>query len=162
MSVEYIFNKKISFDDINEKTSLKVVENNGSRWILDPLNNQMLIKEKNYVNVKGESVDGPTLELIVYGINNSNMIRDELVKHFNVKFITDNELEMFFHDHKLLEKIDEIYDSVMVEYGYIINGDNIIIPNRNSDDYERHSLYIPPTNIKTNNLINDGESDLPF
>lgn len=167
MSVDYTFNKKISFNDINEKTSLKVVENNGSNWIVDPFNNHMFIKEKNYVNYNGEPVDSPTLELTVYGGNNSTMIRDELIKHFNVKFITDNEEEIFYYHPELLENIDEIYNSVMTEHNYIIDGENIIIPNRITDDYERYSPCIPPTGKppknESNTIINEvNGDDLPF
>lgn len=163
MSVEYIFNKKISFDDINEKTSLKVVVNNGSNWIVDPFNNHMLIKEKNYVNENREPVDSPTLELTVYGGSNSTMIRDELIKHFNVKFITDNEEESFYYHPELLENVEEIYNSVMTEHDYIVDGENIIIPDRSVGDYERYSpIEDKPNNVSSIIISSVNDNDLPF
>ena len=161
MSVDYIFNKKISLNDISEKTSLKVVENNGSNWIVDPFNNHMFIKEKNYVNENGEPVDSKTLELTVYYGNNSTMILDELVKHFNVRFITDNEeIELYYHPELSL---DELSNSVMIEHGYRINNDIVFIPDRIEDDYKQYKTSTSTNQTKPTEIDDDISPDeLPF
>lgn len=170
MSVDFTFNKKISFDDIEQKTSLKIIENNGKKWIIDTFNNHMLIKENNYVDKDRNPADSPTLELTAYGGSNSTNIRDELIRHFNTKFITDNEEDMFYYKPELLDKIDEIYNSVMEDFGYIIKDDIIIIPHRSDSDYKQHKNNEPIiqstttdfNGIRPKSLNNVDSDDLPF
>ncbi len=135
MSVEYTFNKKISLDDIENKTNLKIVLNKDTKWLVDEFNNHVLINENNYSDENGNVVDSPTLELTVYGLNNPTKIMDELIKNFNAKFITDNEELLLFHNSELFDEIDVLYDNVMEKYGYLNNG-IISIPNRIESDYK--------------------------
>lgn len=155
MSVDYSFNKKISFDEIINKTSLKIENHNDHNWLIDEFGNHILIKEKNCVDENCNPVDPPTLEICAYGRNNSTKVRDELIKHFNVKFITDNEEELLYHEPERCENIEQMFDKVMEQYGYLINGE-IIVPEREISEYKPHEPLFPQTNNE------NSDDNLPF
>ena len=151
MSVDYTFNKKISLENIERKTKLKIVINKDEKWLVDDFNNHILIKEKNYRDKKGNIVDSPTLELTVYGLNNPTKIIDLLIEHFDTKFITDNEEELLFHEPKLLDELNDVYDDVMTKFGYLVDG-FITIPNRVENDYKPFSDSVLNINIDNESL----------
>ncbi len=122
-SITYQFNIGIGFSDI-ESTGLRVI---GNKCIMDPYWNVM------YIN----SLRGSVLELSIRGFNNSTYIRDMLVRCFNMKFITDYEMEMLSCCSFSLLECENLYTSVMKEYGYQLNEDgSVIIPYRDNRDYE--------------------------
>lgn len=128
MSVEYQFNKKVKLSDIESKTDLRVVEHDGEKFLIDPYGNCVHINQCDYDYL---------YELSVHGLNNSTYIRDSLVKDFNMKFITDNEVIMLYDEPDLLSDVEDVYDSVMEEYGYGINDDgSIVMPDRDERDYK--------------------------
>jgi len=139
MGLNINFNKTISLDGVENKTDLKVVEDNNGTFLEDEFGNTIM--------VKGDPIYGVTR----YGsINNPIKILDELVKGFGVKFITDGEIDKYHYESEKYKDID-LYTITMVKAGYLLkfNGD-IVIPERNKDK------------CKPYNEITDGDNGLPF
>lgn len=153
MSVEYQFNKRIKLSEIESKTDLKIVEHDGEKFLIDHYGNSVHISQSDYDYV---------YELWSYGLNNSTYIRDSLVRVFGVKFIIDNEEMMFYYEPELLSDSENLYDVVMVRYGYGINDDgSVIIPDRDDEDYYP---FRSDVNEKRKESGEDGDDEdgLPF
>jgi hypothetical protein len=127
MSIDFTFNKKITIDDIKKITSLNVIEENDSIWIVDDFNNRVVINE----------IDND-LEISVYGRNNPTKILDELIKHFQVKFLTDEEIEHLLREEEYT--VDFLCNRVMSDYGYFKDNEKIIVPIRKLEDYQNSKI----------------------
>jgi hypothetical protein len=124
MSLDISFNKKITMEDIKDKTPLKIEYVNNYHYITDEDNNHMLIQEKGYRDKLGNTIDSPTLDLTCYGANNPKKIMDTLINTFHAKFITDEEQERIYRDTTGLIDIEKLYDEVMERYGYSVAKEN--------------------------------------
>ena len=142
MSLDITFDKKISFDEIESKTSLKVVFKKGNNFLQDEYGNVCLIK------------DGSTCGLTFYGPkNNPTKILDELINNFETRFIDDAYEEMYFYEPEKYENIN-LWTVCMIRHGYLLNFDgNIVVPERHVDDYETY-------NFSDKNF--DDNDDMPF
>ena len=138
MSLDISFNKKITMEDIKEKTPLKIECVNNHNFITDEDNNHMLIKEKGYTDKLGNRVDSPTLELTCYGANNPKKIMDTLINTFHAKFITDNEEELLFRDTTGLVDIEKLYDEVMKKFGYPVTKEYNDLP----DVFDKNDIHV--------------------
>ena len=125
MSLDITFNKKISFDEIETKTSLKVVFKNGNNFLQDEYGNVCLIE------------DNPTCGVTFYGSkNNPTKIIDELINNLEIKFIDDSYEEMFFYEPEKYKDIN-LWTVCMIRYGYLLDFDgNIIVPEREDESYK--------------------------
>lgn len=128
MSTEYLFNRLISFKDINTKTNLKIELVNSQYWLVDDFTNTLLIT----THVEDEIF---IHELTSYGLNNPTKIMDTLIETFNVKFITDNEKEIIFHEPDA--DVEKMFNEVTAKFGYVIGIKNINLPERNLDEYNK-------------------------
>jgi hypothetical protein len=136
MSRDFTFNKKITINDIKQITSLKVIEENDKTWIVDNFNNYVCINDKTwFVDNFNSDHDDNDLEISVYGQNNPTKIIDELINHFQVKFLTDEEIEHLLRGEDYT--IDFLCNRVMSEYGYSNDDEKIIVPIRKQEDYQK-------------------------
>lgn len=149
MSLDITFEKQFTIEDVENKTSLNI-EYKDNNWWLYKNNSFILIKcyTHSETDIKNMILDGFEIlkdgektyaikndekELIIYdkgkkniidsltryGMNDISLILDEIVLTFQTKFITDNEEEMIYRDETL--SIDNLYNNVMLKYGYKIN-----------------------------------------
>lgn len=154
MSLDIMFNKSISLEDIENKTTLKIKDKNNCKWLVDEFGNCMLIKENNWVDEFGNKVNDYSLELTSYGLNNPTKIMEELIKTFDAKFITDNELEILYYESENEINMNELFDNSMKRFGYLID-DKIVVPKRKDECYIPYENKFPEQQIENN----DG---LPF
>ena len=140
MSLDINFNKSISTEEIKEKTTLKVVENDGSNFLEDQYGNVVFFKEY------GITIYG--------GPRNPTKILDELIKLFDIKFIDDEAIDMYNYEPGKYKDID-LFTPTMIKYGYLLGFDGkIVIPEREESD------YLP---YKDDSKSKDGDDqDLPF
>ncbi len=121
MSLDINFNKSISTEEIKEKTTLKVVEKDGSNFLEDQYGNVVFFKDY------GITLYG--------GPRNPTKILDELIKVFDIKFIDDSAIDKYDYEPDKYENID-LFIPTMLEYGYLLNFDGkIVIPEREEADY---------------------------
>jgi hypothetical protein len=122
MSLDLNFNKSISKDEIEEKTSLKVITNGGSEFLEDQYGNVVFFKGY-----------GITL----YGLRNSTKILDELIRAFEIMFLDDNAMDKYHYESEKYKDVD-LWMETMDRYGYIIDG-KVVIPERDESEYLPHS-----------------------
>lgn len=132
MSLDLDFNKSISVKDIEEKTSLKIIEKDGFQYIQDQYGNTIFFKGY-----------GITL----YGHKNPNKILDELITTFDIMFIDDDAIDKLHYESEKYNS-ENLFFETMKEYGYVTDG-VIKVPQRNEID------YFPPEAKKD-------DSELPF
>jgi hypothetical protein len=138
MSLDINFNKSISTEEIKEKTTLKVVEKDGSNFLEDQYGNVVFFKDY------GITLYG--------GPRNPTKILDELIKVFDIKFIDDSAIDMYDYEPDKYENID-LFIPTMLEYGYLLGFDGkIVIPEREESDYLPYK----------ENSSTDNNQDLPF
>lgn len=139
MSLDINFNKSISTEEIKEKTTLKIVEKDGSNFLEDQYGN--------VVYFKGYGIT------LYGGPRNPTKILDELIKVFDIKFIDDEAIDKYDYEPDKYKDID-LFIPTMLSFGYLLGFDGkIIIPER--DEYE----YLP---YKSEDDNDDSNSDLPF
>lgn len=121
MSLDINFNKPISIEEIKEKTTLKIVEKDGSNFLEDQYGNIIFFKEY------GITLYG--------GVNNPMKIIDELIKVFDIKFIDDDSIDKYDYEPDKYKDID-LFIPTMLNYGYLLGFDGkIIIPEREEAEY---------------------------
>jgi len=126
MSIDYYFNKRISIQDIKEKTKINVEIKDNYRFLTDNYDNYL----KTDTEMDIDYIKGIT----AYGTNNPLSILDEFVGTFQIDFITDNETFKLAYEPDI--PIKELVDGVMDRYGYIKQGDIFIVPNRTTQPVE--------------------------
>src|ERR1035437_4504479 len=90
MSVDLIFNKSISFEDIKIKTGLKIKEGeHGSKFLVDEYGNSFI-----FLAFSEEEVSGLTIR----EYENPTKILDELVGKFELMYMDDERYEHFRGD----------------------------------------------------------------
>ena len=65
-------------------------------------------------------------------------------------FIDDEGIDKLYYEPEKYN-VEEVFESTMIEYGYLIVDGKAIVPKRNEDEYSSH---------KSDNINN--ESDFPF
>lgn len=141
MSLDINFNKSISIEEVKEKTTLKVVEKDGSNFLEDQYGNVIFFKGY------GITLYG--------GPRNPTKIIDELIKVFDIKFIDDEAIDMYDYEPDKYKDID-LFTPTMLKYGYLLGFDGkIVIPEREESD------YLPYKDGSDTNK-NNSEQDLPF
>ena len=142
MSLDINFNKTITLSEIEDKTTLKVVEVSGNLYLEDQYGN--------VVAAKGTPLYGITL---YGGPRNPIKILDELVNAFDIMFIDDESIDKYNYEPKKYDDVD-LYTSTMVEYGYLLKrGGGIVITERDENEYVPYDKKV---------IIPKPESDLPF
>lgn len=119
MSLDINFNKSISKQEIEEKTSLKVEEKDGSKFLVDQYGNVVFFKGY------GITLYG--------GPRNPLKILDELIKTFDIMFIDDSAIDKLDYESDKY-KPEDLFWETMDEYGYVTDG-KIVIPEREEKDY---------------------------
>jgi hypothetical protein len=108
MSLDITFQKRFSLNEVENKTSIKVVKEGVNYWLKK--NDNIVLVMENKCIVCG---------LTSYGKNNFSEIMDELVVTFQTKFITDNEEETLYYESDI--DVDKLFYDTTKEYGYIID-----------------------------------------
>lgn len=148
MSLDFIFEKKFTIEDVEIKTSIKVIHQNNNWWLCKN-GSTILVKcytqtEEDINKLKSDGfeilVDGDKTYLIKgdikllvrfdmgknnnvdgltkYGSNEITDIMDEIVITFQTKFITDEEEEILWRDDTI--DVNIIYDDTTKKFGYKI------------------------------------------
>jgi hypothetical protein len=118
MSLDFNFNKSLSTKEIEEKTSLKVIETDGLQDLVDTYGNTVFFKGY-----------GITL----YGLRNPTKILDELINAFGIMFIDDDaEDKLHYEPEKYKDR--DLYFETMETYGYVIDG-VVKVPEREESEY---------------------------
>jgi hypothetical protein len=119
MSVDLIFNRNLTNEEVLEKTSLKIGQNKYGQYLDDEYGNAVAFYNS-YITIR---------------LTNPLKIMDELVGKCGVKFLDDNTSQMWYSDSEKYKNID-LYVITMIRHGYWISFDgNIIIPDRKEEDY---------------------------
>lgn len=128
MSLDITFQKKFTFDDVINKTSITIVNKNKFWWMrknnsivlikyyIPPNNNELITNNNNDNRI----IWGIT----AYAWSKYHDVLDELVLTFQTKFITDLEEEMYIRDNTL--DINKLFDAVTQNFGFVIE-DGVII-----------------------------------
>lgn len=138
MSLDLNFNKSLSTEEIEQKTSLKVEKQNGSEFLTDQYGNTVFFKGY------GITLYG--------GPRNPTKILDELINAFNIMFIDDEAIDKLDYEPEKYDA-DKLFHETMDKYGYVTDG-KVIVPAREESEYE-------PFKRDEEEKTGD-DSDLPF
>jgi hypothetical protein len=121
MSLDINFNKSIPSEEIEQKTTIKLVEKNGSKFLEDQYGNVVFFKGYG-ITIYGNS-------------RNPTKILDELINTFDIMFLDDDAMDKYYHEPDKYNN-SYLYIETMIKYGYILDSDGKIkIPKRNISEY---------------------------
>jgi hypothetical protein len=141
MSLDLDFNKSLTKEEIEEKTSLKVEIHNGGEFLTDEYGNTVFFKGY-----------GITL----YGPRNITKIMDELVRAFDLMFIDDDAIDKLDYEPENYDA-SVLFWETMNKYGYVKDG-KLTVPERDTSEYQRLNI----TNEEIDDALSKEEDDLPF
>ena len=142
MSLDFNFNRTITFKEIEEKTAIKVIRHENGNFLQDEYGND--------IYAKGDPMYGVTL----YGFGrNPTRIFDQLISVFDMMFINDAVIDKLVYEPEKYEgKEQELFEETMQRYGYLVVDGKVVIPEREEKDYKP---YIWKEEYKN-------DDDLPF
>jgi len=120
MSLDINFNKTISPNDIDSKTTLKVVVKDGSNFLEDEYGNVVLFKGYG-ITLYGEP-------------RNPMKILDELVRAFDIMFINDESIDKYDYEPDKYKDVD-LFTPTMIYHGYIVVDGVVTVPERDESEY---------------------------
>ena len=155
MSLDIIFQKRFTIEDVENKTSIKIEFKNNNYWMCKNDSRILIVSDiQTEMDVERFKVDG--FEIIMdnnemfalkddvkclirfdmgkknivnritqYGMNDLSEIMDELVFGFQTKFITDIQMDMLYDGNCDISDICKLYDDTTKLHGYKIEN-NII------------------------------------
>ena len=91
MSTDFKFYTKIRLSEVEEKTNLKIVENDDNLYLKDLEGNLLLVRTGVFTHEDSDQEDEDTFELVRFGLNDPTNIINELVDKFDLKFLIDED-----------------------------------------------------------------------
>ena len=109
MSIDITFQKQLNLKEIQEKTDIRVEEHEGKKFLIyngSVLPITDLDENENFTSISQ------------YGMNALSEIMNIIVPTFQIKFITDNELDFILHEQMRGNEvdIDEIFNETTKKY----------------------------------------------